>query len=232
MIDVDNLIPVVITTVGNIPNQYPGVKANPRECENYSTTVEYTLDPEVEDKLIHNEWYTEGEFPKGLTIDPDTGVISGNMKMFILQELNSSLYAPNEPLKMDGSNRLNNGNFTGTTYTFNFTICKRTTLEYTTLDIDPDAVDVEDLTKEYINTSDVNIVMIKSGNIENTLFIKNYLDNDEIDPINSLFMINDFIQTEIIFERRHMMVGDRKYYKEDLEDLYRDHPGPFSKCEG
>lgn len=216
---------VNITTVGLITNADPTSKPNPHECHHFIHNIEYTVVGVIKE---HKEWYLTGEYPKGLSIEGIvTPVLIGDIKPFVLQELNPSLYYPFEPLKADGSNRLNNGGFREATYTFNFTIHHKYDIE----EINPNPL----LPPIIINkeaTSDVSILVIRSGNTANTLFLKNYLDNNELESINELNFNNGIATLSVRQERRNIPFDGKKYYKENLEELYTVHPGPFSKCKG
>ena len=62
-----------------------------------------------------------GDVPKGLSVNPGTGVISGKIKHFGEQPSCTNNY-PDEPLNFNGSNYLNNGRFKPETFDFNFDI--------------------------------------------------------------------------------------------------------------
>lgn len=210
---------IIIDTSGVLSNILSGFKPNPKECDDFYNTIKYSITGEIEQI---KQWYILGELPKGLIFHSDSNLfIDGNIKPFVLQELNSSLYYPKEDLKIDGSNRLNNGNLIASSYTFNFSV----NVDYTILDeLDPTII------IDKTATSDLSITVIKSGDIDNTLFMKNYLDIQDPIDFNTLGFYNGELTMIVKTDRRNIPYGDRKYYKEDLADLYLNHPGPFAKC--
>lgn len=213
---------IVFTTAGNLPNMFPGSKANPRECEEYTARVNYTTTGSIKEI---KRWYIEGELPKGLELIVLSNhlEIKGNVKAFVLQELPSGNYYPKEPLNIDGSNRLHNGGFKHDTYTFNFSVV----VDYIIIDeLDP-LLEAEIFKTE---KTDLNITVIKSGNINNTLFIRNYLENEKMEEFNTLEFFNGELTLVVKKDYRNIPYNNKKYYKKDLAELYRDHPGPFSKC--
>ena len=210
---------ITITTAGTLTNNAPGFKPNPKECDDFYATIDYNITGEV---LEIKEWYILGELPKGLKLNTENEIyIDGNIKPFVLQELNSNYYYPKEDLKIDGSNRLNNGNLISDSYVFNFSI----NVDYTISDeINPSII--IDMTA----TSNLNITLIKSGNINNTLFMKNYLDIETPIDFNTLEFYNGELTMVVKTDKRNIPYNGKKYYKKDLEDLYLNHPGPFAKC--
>lgn len=220
-------------------------KPNPRECEQFRFQVEYIIDSSILSD-IHIRWEIEGDIPNDVVIDKDSGLLSGKVKMFIDQDLPSHLYNPKEPLEVDGSNYQNDGRFTDPTYDFNFTIRKVTLLEdveyigepiETTLEecIEDDSIllcmDEGKIYRKEFTTSDVTIKLVRNGNVGNTLFMINYLDNDEITSTDKVVLDFNTLSIEIVEDRRHISFGDRKYYKEDTDELLSVHPGPFIDCE-
>lgn len=210
---------ITISTSGVLSNTTPGFKPNPKECDDFYATINYSISGEIKEI---KRWYILGGLPKGLVFNSENILtISGNIKPFVLQELNNSLYYPKEDLKIDGSNRLNNGNLISDSYVFNFSI----NVDYTISDeINPSIV--LDMTA----TSNLNITLIKSGNINNTLFMKNYLDIETPIDFNTLEFYNGELTMIVKTDKRNIPYNGRKYYKKDLADLYLNHPGPFAKC--
>lgn len=210
---------IVITTTGLLNNTAPGFKPNPKECDDFYATISYSITGEI---LEIKQWYISGELPKGLELKVESiATIDGNIKPFVLQELNPNLYYPKEDLKIDGSNRLNNGNLKGSSYTFNFSV----NVDYTIADeLDPTII------IDKTTTSELNITVIKSGDIDNTLFMKNYLDIQDPIDFNTLEFYNGELRMRVKTDKRNIPYGDKKYYKEDLAELYLNHPGPFAKC--
>lgn len=210
---------ITISTSGVLNNTTPGFKPNPKECDDFYATIDYSISGEIKEI---KQWYILGESPKGLIFNSENIItISGNIKPFVLQELDNSLYYPKEDLKIDGSNRLNNGNLIASSYTFNFSV----NLDYTIEDeLDPEVI------IELTATSGLSITVIKSGDINNTLFMKNYLDVETPIDFNTLDFYNGELKMTVKTDKRNIPYGDRKYYKNDLADLYLNHPGPFAKC--
>lgn len=216
---------VIITTTGMISNTDPTSKPNPHECHHFIANIDYTVVGVIKE---HKEWWLSGEYPKGLSIEGiENPILTGDIKPFSMQELEPDLYYPEEPLKADGSNRLNNGGFRDATYTFEFKIHHSYDIE----EINPDPL----LPPLIINKeaeSTVSILVIRSGNIANTLFLKNYLDVEDLEEVNDLVVNNGQATLEIKMTRRMIPYDGVHYYKENLEELYQVHPGPFSKCKG
>ena len=222
---------IVISTTGTLTNNEPGFKPNPKECDDFYATIDYNIIGEI---LEIKEWYILGELPKGLKLNTENEIyIDGNIKPFVLQELNSNYYYPKEDLKIDGSNRLNNGNLISDSYVFNFSI----NVDYTIIDeaspsdeANPSDVANPPIILDMTATSNLNITLIKSGNINNTLFMKNYLDVETPIDFNTLEFYNGKLTMVVKTDKRNIPYNGKKYYKKDLEDLYLNHPGPFAKC--
>lgn len=218
----------VITSTGMITNEEPGLSANPHECHIFKHQVKFT----ETDVIEHIEWFITGGCPDGVSIDASTGLISGQLKPLHKQTLCQNNLNPKEPLLADGSNRESNGLYRDATHTFSFTINRRYLIEI----LDPTPEQLEEAngeipTEEEIATSDVTLMVIKSGNIGNTIFMANYLEDQTPYEINIITIGFDGQPTlSVTTDRRHIMHNDKKYYKEDLAQLYIDHPGPFSQC--
>lgn len=211
-----------ITSSGMITNELSGMSANPHECHEFEYTITYT-ETEVNS---HIEWYTEGALPKGLEIDSETGIISGIIFPLHKQPDCQNNLAPKEDLNIDGSNRNNNGTYLGSTHIFNFTVFRRYMIPNPEYELDPE-VDEE---IEEIASSELSLTVIKSGNISNTIFMESFVNTNDIETNNLVLGLDGVLQLELITDRAHITFEDRKYYKEDLDDLYNNHPGPFAKC--
>ena len=83
---------------------------------------------------------------------------------------------------------------------------------------------------EEIASSALSIKVIKSGNIFNTLFMEAILNTEDKETNNLVMGLNNMLSLEIVIDRAHITFNGNKYYKEDLDRLYQEHPGPFSTC--
>ncbi len=254
----------VITSSGLITNEYPGLSANPHECHDFSYQVLFTED----DVKEHIEWYTSDTIPLGLEIDPDIGIITGKIYPLHKQPDCQDNLSPKEDIKVDGSNRNNNGLYNDSTHTFEFTVYRKyyiyeelfdymedtdtTTIPYivdnriqntdtrhvylcikdselgdmlTDTEYFTDITDVEEIAE-----STVSILVIKSGNIANTIFMESMLDTEDKEINNLVLNLDGSVSLEILIDRAHITLDGVKYYKEDSEALFNTHPGPFSKC--
>lgn len=210
----------VITSSGLITNEYPGLSANPHECHDFSYQVLYT-DHDIKE---HIEWYTSDTIPLGLEIDSITGIITGKIYPLHKQPDCQNNLSPKEDIKVDGSNRNNNGLYIDATHTFEFTVYRKYIIS--------DPLFPEDPTKdiEEIAESTISILVIKSGNIANTVFMESMLDTEDKEINNLILGLDGSVSLEIILDRAHITLDGVKYYKEDSEALFNTHPGPFSNC--
>lgn len=192
-----------------------------KECNDVSIPITYTDAGAIE----HLDWYIDGNLPKGLEFlwDNNNPRIVGKVKMFIDQDDIPRLdFYPNEDLKADGSNRMNNGDFKYNEFLFNFTI------KHNYKSIDPNTL----LPVDGIATANASIVLTHMDNKQNTMFMRKYLENDTVEEISELILSNGFLESVIRIKEREIPYDGRVYRKSDLDDLLRDHPGPFSICEG
>ncbi len=213
----------VITSGGLITNEFPGLSPNPHECHQFEYAVQYT-----ETGVLSNiEWYTEGALPVGLTIHPETGIISGIIHPLHRQPDCQDNLAPKEPLNPDGSNRNNNGTYNGTSHTFEFSVFRRYMIA------NPDYISDPTLEPEIEETSDpavLSIMVIKSGNISNTIFMESYVNTEDKEVSELLLGLDGILGLSVSTDKAHITYDGKKYYKDDLEILYAEHPGPFATC--
>lgn len=192
-----------------------GVIGSAKECDDIDIPILY----EVTGTVTHKEWYIDGLLPIGVNFSYDNNQprLYGNIKMFSKQTvIPSNMFYPDEPLKFDGSNSMNNGDFIGSSYMFSFNIVHN----YTAID---EETNIED---EKTAVSTVSIELNHLDNKYNTMFMKRYLDNPETDTIV------DIATRSIRIKRREIPYDGVVYRKEDVGSLLSTHPGPFSICKG
>ncbi len=207
-----------ITKTGNLPNQKPvNGKANPMECHTFFHAMTFIETYEPTEEYIEHKWSLEGEVPSKLTID-ENGVISGKVLTFDLQENCRHALKPKEPLAPGGGNWLNNGRLNGPSYTFKFKVKKW--IKYlvtpeapTGTDTDSDPTDdattepvapPEPYEEESEHVVDVNIIVISNNNIDNLMFVRNYMATG-----------------------KDMKIEKTTYTIDNMEDFLKRHPGPF-----
>lgn len=83
---------------------------------------------------------------------------------------------------------------------------------------------------EEIAESNLSIMVIKSGNIANTIFMESIVNTEDVELNNLIIDLNGGLGLEVVIDRAHITFNGNKYYKEDLDRLYQEHPGPFSTC--
>ena len=216
---------VTITSAGMITNQTSGLSANPHECHEFNYQMLFTSTGNV---VEHLSWELVGDYPNGISID-NTGKITGTIMPFNLQPTVTDVN-PHTPLKLDGSNYMENGRYRGATYTFTFTVKHNYTIINTNVPEVVDGVPLPLLPIPESNTTELSIMVIKSANIDNYLYFKEYLDVDEDIEETVLEMSNGEIVAKVKTDKRHITYNGVKYYKNDLDELATVHPGPFSKC--
>ena len=216
---------VTITSAGMITNQKSGLSANPHECHEFNYQMLFTSTGNV---VEHLSWELIGDYPNGISID-NIGKITGTIMPFNLQPTVTDVN-PHTPLKLDGSNYMENGRYRGATYTFTFTVKHNYTIINTNTPEIVDGVPLPLLPIPESNSTELSIMVIKSANIDNFLFFKEYLDVDEELEKTLLSMNNGIVETTIQVTKRYMTYNGIQYFKDDLDELTNVHPGPFSKC--
>ena len=224
----------VIINNGLIPNEAPNKKSsNPWETHYYEHQINSIDTVEIYEIIIKTEYYLSGNIPLDITID-NNGLLKGDIRLLNEQEIEFDKYPKEDlkidgsnwlnngrpkaafinfdfkvhkkityeyhykDLDMDKFDDLNDLNMDG------FDDIK---------DIDMDGKD--DITKELLDTklykimvyeksTDVTIRVIKNNNIDNYVFVKNYMDQG-----NTLKIDND------------------DYTKKHLNLFIQIHPGPF-----
>ena len=158
-------MPIISTSL--IPNETPQSGAtNPWEEHNYEYQTQFE-DPS--DFCEHVSWVLSGDVPAGIEIDSDSGLISGQIKHFGNQP-SCQDNKPKEQLEFDGSNCLQNGRFKEQTYDFHFTIT-RNIMVWTV-----GALMCAGPQAPFAETSDVYIKEVKDHNIDNLIFMEQYID--------------------------------------------------------
>lgn len=219
------------------------------ECTEFSHQVEYEIDSIEPIDDIHLEWRIDDTLPNNLIINSDTGLISGKILTLRKQNIPNHLRYPDEPLEADGSNHMNDGGIVDSSYSFDFDITKVTLLErimndtpiivddyprYEDCILDDNIIECIKDGKVYdkiFTTKALSIVVTKDGDLSNSMFMKRYLENDEIRIVDKLVLNFGTMTIEPIEVRRYMLVGEQKYYIEDIEEFLTVHPGPFKICE-
>jgi len=182
-----------------------GPKDNPRELEYFEHNTKYTPPPNF---CSHVAWTIYGDVPKGISIDSGTGKIFGNIKAFYDQPSTQNNY-PYEEILYDGSNWQNNGRYKNSYYDFHFTIQRDTLVSGP--NPSTGALDCS-VQIPYKELSNVYIKEIKCHNIDNKIFIKQYLESTQVSPETN--------------ERTSINVNGIVYT--NYNDLKNNHPGPFN----
>lgn len=194
---------VTITSPAQLTNEVPeDGAANPWECHNFVYSI---LATETANYVSHIAWSLSGVFPVGISIDPLTGVISGQIKYFGEQPACTNNY-PKETMLEDGSNRNDNGRLKDPFFIFVFDVTRKYNIKNpdTAPLADgsaPPATIIETVSKTF------KIKVIKNHDIDNLLFVINYL--------KAGFTIN---------------VKGKKYNYSIVDELLLVHRGPFPKC--
>jgi len=201
-----------ILTTGLIPNQN-GPTQNPWECHYFTHQVET-----IEDEYFkeHIEWGLDGDIPLDIEIDKDIGLIHGVIKPLTVEQpgIDESMFTPDEVLKEDGSNWKNIGRYKNTTYTFKFRLYRIYRDESVN---GPISCETENCSiiesgetidgKFYaikVQWTFIEIMVIKNNDIDNYIFAKKYFDAGY----------------KIVY-------NDISYTKENEDDFFKNHPGPF-----
>ena len=164
-----------VDSTGHIPNE-KGPKMNPRELEAFEYQTKFT-DPE--NFCAHIVWSIFGDVPKGLSIDPETGKISGVIKAFFDQP-SANDNNPYEESEFDGSNWEKDGRFKHPFFDFHFTIQRDIFIS----GLNPTTNQMDCSFKVHsIESSDVFIRVIKCHNVSNLVFIKRYLETTKTSPV-------------------------------------------------
>ena len=116
-------------------------------------------------------------------------------------------------------------------YTFTFTVKRNYTITNEEIAVPHEEGNIPVLLPiPESSESEISITVIKSANIDNFLFFKEYLDVDEDLEKTLLSMNNGIVETTIEVTKRYMTYNGIQYFKDDLDELTNVHPGPFSKC--
>lgn len=202
----------IFSTNGTIINQDSNAtSSNPKELNFFKHKI---LSQDIfltTEEFLKEEWYLEGEVPLNIIID-SSGTLSGNIVLLHEQTKVMDKY-PLEDIKEDGSNWLNNGRPKAAYIDFNFIVCKKTYYKdldlLETLSVPNDEGVIEDvsdelITKDIVFKQEVIIRVIKSNDIDNLVFAKNYMD-----------------------QGYKLKIGDTEYGKREFFEYIKDHPGPF-----
>jgi hypothetical protein len=159
-----------ITSAGLISNEKPqnGAK-NPWETHYFEYQTKFEDPP---DFCTHVAWSIYGDVPVGIKIDSGSGKISGTICHFGKQP-SCQDNKPKEQLEFDGSNCDKNGRFKHQTYDFHFTIQRDTLVSGP--NPSNGAMDCS-IKISLIETNEVCIKVIKCHDIDNLIFIEQYLD--------------------------------------------------------
>lgn len=182
----------VFITSGSLENEYINKKQSEvYETEYFEHTIKFTETILPTEELISSVWELSGDIPLYVKLDGLT--LKGNIEMLQDQVIDVPRY-PKEKIKPDGSNWQNNGRPIDSTIEFNFNIIKIDKVK----DIENDTV------SEVRTETPVNITLTKNYNIDNMVFVKNYLD-----------------------EGNTLKIGNDDYTKKHFSYFLQVHPGPF-----
>lgn len=182
----------VFITSGSLENEYINKKQSEvYETEYFEHTIKYTETILPTEELVSSVWELSGDIPLHVKLDGLT--LKGNIEMLQNQIIDVPRY-PKEKIKPDGSNWQNNGRPIDSTTAFNFNIIKIDKVK----DIESDTI--TDVRTE----TTVNITLTKNYNIDNMVFVKNYLD-----------------------EGNTLKIGNDDYTKKHFSYFLQVHPGPF-----
>lgn len=183
-----------ITSSMLLPNQSGLYHAkNPWETHIYQHQITATT---TDMFYRHISWSIEGNIPKDITIDKDTGLISGTILIYNKQDSRLFTTTPYEKMKLDGSNWRNVGRPKEPYVDFIFTVTReyniKRFLSINNLPIIEEIPDIEFDTRiqalEAANTEyelvresvsqDVSIRVIRNNDIDTRMFFIAYLDSD------------------------------------------------------
>ena len=194
-----------ILDAGIIYNEQPSAGAlNPHETHFYEHQVKHSPPPHF---CEHVSWVIVGDIPKSISIDASSGVISGTLCHFGKQPSCQS-NKPKEKPVYDGKNFANNGRFKPDLYDFHFTVIRNTLVSGP----NPSTGAMDCAVKiPFVETSNVYIRLVKNQDIDNLIFLEDYIDNG--------------IPSEESGEETSINVNGKVYTTSS--SARRAHPGPF-----
>lgn len=193
---------------GILPNEAPGMKQNPRECELYTHLVKQIRD----DLFVQTiSWELQGDYPQGLQI-AEPGIISGRIKPYAEQPAIDNSYPGKTPPFSGGLDCLPGSQLQ--TFTFSFQVVWKF-MEWTSSEKTSQVPKTE--------TATVQIMEIKNNNITNVAFVRAYLKagkthNPNVKVPGKEYNIHTF------------GLGGKTYTYENVDEFLQVHPGPFLEC--
>lgn len=200
----------VIIDSGNLVNQTPGMKANPRECEEYLHQVLFTPGPLF---VSTTSWKLEGNYPKDLSISM-SGTITGHMYPFYDQPACQELMTKGKTMPFSGGIE-NLPQFPNNTYIWEFEVVWNL-IEWT------DPTYTSQIPVEL--RSKCNIVEVRNNNILNKTFVIEYLNAEKTKNPS----VTAKGQDQYIYHT--FTLNGEVFTKDNKEDFLKKHPGPFSNC--
>lgn len=191
---------IVFITSGLLSNEAPNKKSsNPWETHYFEAKIDFIDNSLPTEEILETFFYLTGDVPLNLNID-NTGKIFGTILTLDEQtHLNFNKY-PKENIKLDGSNWLNNGRPKASSVLFSFMVNRKIIYKNLVL---PDLGDGTNIFEIIVSTQ-VSINVIKNNNIDNYIFVKNYLKQGNI-----------------------LKIGNDDYTIDHLNLFVIRHPGPF-----
>lgn len=190
-------------TSGNITNDVPlNGASNPWEYHRFTHLVKYTDILKPTETIVEETMYTTGNLPLGLTLE--NNIISGVIDLLDNQNIDIPKY-PKEDIKLGGSNWLNNGRPIASSVDFTFNIVRDIVVNDSSLIIISTDTEPGNDGNYFISfVTTVTIKVIKNNNIDNFIFVKNYMEQGNT-----------------------LKIGNKDYTINEMSDFLNDHPGPF-----
>lgn len=216
------MLACTITSDLLLPNQSGLYHAkNPWETHIYKHQITYK---ETDMFYKHISWSIDGKVPKDLTIDTETGLISGTILIFNKQDPSMFSATPFEKMKLDGSNWRNVGRPREAYVDFTFIVTRKYNIKkFLTINkllvtdiVTPIEFDLRIKALETSNTEyelveetaskEVSIRVIRNNDLDTRMFFIAYLDADTTE-----------VNGEIV--KHKLYKNGKAYTKETLEDF-------------
>ncbi|AEA86382.1 hypothetical protein NCTC12673_gp035 [Campylobacter phage NCTC12673] len=174
---------------GELRNEAQGGYNPPFELSTYKHQVKFTPPNNFESYI---KWELLGDIPLHLTINEQTGLITGNIELLSKQPSAKNAIYEYQLMKIDGSNWRHLGILkNGQTFTFNFQVKLTYTVQANS--------GGSRLSNTVTEVSDVTITILQDNDIISTLFCKNYIDEAKF-PLK----IGDKVYTDAVeFMKNH-----------------------------
>ncbi len=171
---------------GELINETQGGYNPPFELSTFTHQVKFTPPSNFESFV---KWELLGDIPLHLSINEQTGLISGNLELLSKQPSAANAVYEYQLMLEDGSNWRHLGILkNGQTFTFNFQVRLTYTITQDT------GVGGSTLSSQTVTeVSDVSVTILQDNDIISTLFCKNYIDEAKY-PLK----IGDIVYTDAV----------------------------------